>query len=168
MKYVTTIGEQEYLIEIIDEQTVRVNGRLCVIDFDAICDQPVYSLLLDGRSYESYVYPADGEWQALLHGRLYPARVEDERERLLRSAAQEEAGGRGELQLKAPMPGLVVAVPVQEGQAVQKGAVLVILESMKMQNELKAPQAGVVTRLRAVPGERVEQRQVLLTLDAGR
>lgn len=164
MKYVTTIGEQEYVIEIVDEQAVRVNGQLYTIDFDSICDQPVYSLLLDGRSYESYVYPVDGEWQVLLHGRLYPARVEDERERLLRSAAQEETGGRGEFQLKAPMPGLVVAVPVQEGQAVQKGDVLVILESMKMQNELKAPQAGTVVRVRAASGERVEQRQTLLNI----
>ena len=62
------------------------------------------------------------------------------------------------------MPGLVVAVPVEENQAVEKGQVLLILESMKMQNELRAPRAGKVGRIRVKPGESVEQRQVLLTV----
>ena len=66
--------------------------------------------------------------------------------------------------MKSPMPGLVVAVPVNEGQAVEKGQVLVILESMKMQNELKAPHAGKVERIKVKPGESVEQRQLLLNV----
>jgi biotin carboxyl carrier protein len=164
MKYVTTIDGQEYIIEIQDDGYVTVNGKTYSIDFDSICDQPVYSLLLDQRSYEAYVYPVEEEWQVLLHGRFFPARVEDEREKLLRAAAQSELSEQTEFQLKAPMPGLVITVPVAEGQAVQKGEVLLILESMKMQNELKAPRAGTVIRIRVGSGERVEQRQTLLSL----
>jgi 3-methylcrotonyl-CoA carboxylase alpha subunit len=70
----------------------------------------------------------------------------------------------GEFSLKAPMPGLVVAVPVAEGETVSKGQNLVILESMKMQNELRAPRDGVVQRVRVKAGERVEQNQLLVTL----
>jgi biotin carboxyl carrier protein len=62
------------------------------------------------------------------------------------------------------MPGLVVAVPVEEGQLVARGDALVILESMKMQNELKAPRQGTVAQVRIRPGERVELNQVLMTL----
>jgi biotin carboxyl carrier protein len=62
------------------------------------------------------------------------------------------------------MPGLVVAVPVEEGQLVARGDALVILESMKMQNELKAPRQGTVAQVRVRPGERVELNQVLMTL----
>jgi biotin carboxyl carrier protein len=164
MKYITTIGDQEYTVEIVGDDAVLVNGKYYAIDFDSIADQPVYSLLLDSRSYEGYVYPVEKEWQVLLHGRFYPARVEDEREKLLRVVSEGEAGQQGEFHLKAPMPGLVVTVPVQEGQAVEKGEVLVILESMKMQNELKAPRAGTVARIRVASGERVEQRQTMLTI----
>ena len=57
-----------------------------------------------------------------------------------------------------------VAVPVTEGEEVEKGQVLVILESMKMQNELKAPRAGKVSRVRVKGGESVEQKQTLLTI----
>jgi biotin carboxyl carrier protein len=164
MKYITNIEGHEYTIEIIDETQVRVNGELYRVDFDSICEQPVYSLLLDGSSFEAYVYPKDDEYQVLLRGRSYLLRVEDESERLLRKALQEEGGQTSEFTLKAPMPGLIVAVPVAEDQPVQKGDVLVILESMKMQNELKAPRAGTVARLKVQPGQSVEQHQVLLTL----
>jgi biotin carboxyl carrier protein len=62
------------------------------------------------------------------------------------------------------MPGLVVAVPIQENQDVEKGQVLLVLESMKMQNELRSPRAGKVQRIKVKPGESVEQRQVLLSV----
>jgi biotin carboxyl carrier protein len=66
--------------------------------------------------------------------------------------------------LKAPIPGLVVAIPVSEGQAVKKEQALLILESMKMQNQLKAPHDGVVSRIYVKTGETVKQKQVLLTI----
>jgi glutaconyl-CoA/methylmalonyl-CoA decarboxylase subunit gamma len=62
------------------------------------------------------------------------------------------------------MPGLVVTIPVEEGQSIQKGQVLLILESMKMQNELKAPRDGTIGRIRVKPGETVEQKQTLLSV----
>jgi biotin carboxyl carrier protein len=58
----------------------------------------------------------------------------------------------------------VVAIAVQEDQHFEKGQVLVILESMKMQNELKSPRAGKVERVKVKVGESVEQRQLLLTV----
>jgi biotin carboxyl carrier protein len=164
MKYITTIGEREYLIEILDEHHLIVDGKTFEVDFAEISDQPVYSLLLDGNSYEAYVYSTDRTWQVLLHGRLYPAMVEDERERRLRAAAGSQVQESGEYHMKAPMPGLVVAIPVSEGQPVKKGDVLIVLESMKMQNELKSPRDGVAARLRVQPGESVEQHQTMLSV----
>jgi biotin carboxyl carrier protein len=70
----------------------------------------------------------------------------------------------GEYHLRAPMPGLVVTILVTEGQSIKKGQVLLILESMKMQNELKSPRDGVIGRLRVKPGETVEQKQTLLSV----
>ena len=62
------------------------------------------------------------------------------------------------------MPGLVVTIPVEEGEAIKKGQVLLILESMKMQNELKSPRDGTIHRMRVKPGETVEQKQTLLSV----
>jgi biotin carboxyl carrier protein len=155
---------KEFEVEILDEKRVRIGDRILQVNFESVNDQPVYSLIVDGKSYEAFVYPGEEDWQVLLRGRLFPVKVVDERERRLRSAAGGGVAQTGEFQLKAPMPGLIVSILVEEEQQIEKGQVLVILESMKMQNELKAPRAGVVRHIRVKPGETVEQRQVLLAL----
>ncbi len=164
MRYITTINDVEYIVEVIDERRVSINNTIYQVDFQSISDQPVYSLLIDGKSYEAFVYSIDNTWQVLFHGNQYSAQVEDERERRLRSASHEKSLGGSEYLLKAPMPGLVVSVAVAEGQPVHKGDLLVLLESMKMQNELKSPRDGVVSRIRIGEGDRVEQRQTLLSV----
>ncbi|MDL1910387.1 biotin/lipoyl-binding protein [Chloroflexi bacterium CFX6] len=164
MKYITTVDDKQFLVEIIDEKHVSVDGQTYEVDFESVSGQPVYSLIVNGRSHESYIQPGDDAWQVLLRGRLYPVKVEDEREKRLRAAAGGGVAETGEFHLKAPMPGLVVAVPVAEGEQVEKGQVLVILESMKMQNELKSPRDGVVNRIRVRAGESVEQKQALLSV----
>ncbi len=164
MKYITTIGDTEYTVEVIDERHISINDKVMEVDFESINGQPVYSMLIDGKSYEAYVYAGEEEWQVLLLGRQYPVKVEDEREKRLKSAGGGKVQEGVEFHLKSPMPGLVVAVAVEENQKVEKGQVLVILESMKMQNELKAPRAGTVQRIKVKPGESVEQRQTLLSV----
>ena len=164
MKYITTIDGKEFTVEVIDEKHVSVNGKVLDVDFESINGQPVYSLIIDGKSYEGYVYPDEEKWQVLLHGRLYQADVVDEREKRLRAAASGNVVEGGEYHLKAPMPGMVVAIPVAEGQPVKKGQILLILESMKMQNELKSPKDGTVSRIRVMAGESVEQKQALLSV----
>ena len=166
MKYVTTINDKTYVIEINDDERVIVDGVEYAIDFESVSGQPVYSLLLDGRSYEAYVYESEdaNDWQVLIRGDLFTAVVEDEREKRLRAAAGAVSTTNGEFNLRAPMPGLIVAVPVSEGQAVQKGDILVVLESMKMQNELKSPREGTVTRVKVKAGDNVEHNQILITV----
>jgi biotin carboxyl carrier protein len=164
VKYITTVGEKDFSVEVLDKHHVSINGKVMDVDFENISGQPVYSLVIDGRSYEAYVYEGEERLEVLLQGQQYAVDVEDEREKRLKAAAGGAVSDSGEFQLKAPMPGLVVAVPVQQDQEVAKGDVLLILESMKMQNELKSPRAGKVTRVRVKAGDAVEQRQTLLTV----
>jgi len=164
MKYIATVEDKQFLVEVIDEKHVSVDGKVYEVDFESVSGQPVYSLIVDGKSHEAYVAQDDEHWQVLIRGRLYPILVEDERERRLRSAAGGGVAETGEFLLRAPMPGLVVTILVEEGQPIQKGQVLLILESMKMQNELKSPRDGTVGRVRVKAGETVEQRQTLLSV----
>jgi len=164
MKYITTVEGREFLVEVLDDRHISINGKTYEVDFESVSGQPVYSLIADGKSHEAYVQESDNSWQVLLRGRLYPVMVEDEREKRLRAAAGGGVAENGEFHLKAPMPGLVVTIPVKEGQAVAKGQVLLILESMKMQNELKSPRDGIVSRIKVKAGESVEQKQPLLSV----
>lgn len=164
MKYVATTGDREILIEILDEHHVTVDGVSYEIDFEPVSEQTVYSLLANNKSYEGLVYESEEGWQVLLHGSQYVLLVEDERERRLRASLGGGVAQNVDFHLRAPMPGLVVTLPVSEGQTVDKGDVLVILESMKMQNELRSPRPGVISRIRVKPGDNVEQRDTLLSV----
>lgn len=161
MKYITTIADRIYTIEINDERHLSIDGRTYEVDFLELSDQPLYSLVIQGQSYEAYVLPHEGQWEVVLQGQMYEARVEDERERRLRSTFGGLTLESQEFLLRAPMPGLIAAVPVREGQEVPKGSVVVVLESMKMQNELKTPRAGTLLHLRVQVGQTVELNQVL-------
>jgi len=164
VKYIATIGDKSYEIEINEGGEILADGKRLPAEFQAIAEQAVYSLLLGNRSFEAHISPGQEGLDVLLRGQLYEVSVEDERQRLLRKAAGGDVAQTGEYKLKAPMPGLVVDVPVQEGDEVIKGQNLVILESMKMQNELKSPRDGVVGRIRVKSGDSVKQNSVMLTL----
>jgi acetyl/propionyl-CoA carboxylase alpha subunit len=164
MKYVTTIDGHEYVVDIIDDHKVSVDDVIYQVDFTPVGDQPVYSLVVNGKSFDAHVYQNEDAWQVLFRGALFTAYVEDEREKRLRAALAGKVAAHADYHLKAPMPGLVVSIPVQEGQMVQKGDVLVVLESMKMQNELRSPRDGKVVRMRVGTGDRVEQKETMLSV----
>jgi acetyl/propionyl-CoA carboxylase alpha subunit len=166
MRYISRVDGLEFPVEILDEHHVRFGGDILEVDLAAIGGEPLYSLIVNSESFEGYVYPDEDGWQVLLLGHFYQVHVEDEREKRLKNTFQGSVPHGGESVIKAPMPGLVISVPVNEGQEVEKGQILVILESMKMQNELRAPKAGKIEQLRIKAGESVEQKQTLLTLVA--
>jgi acetyl/propionyl-CoA carboxylase alpha subunit len=151
-------------VDILDEHRVSVDGVTYQVDFVPVGEQPVYSLVVDGHSVDAHVYPNEDSWQVLFHGTLFTAYVEDEREKRLRAAMAGKVAEHEDYHLKAPMPGMVVSIPVQEGQMIQKGNVLVVLESMKMQNELRSPRDGKVVRVRVKTGDRVEQKETMLSV----
>lgn len=164
MKYVATTGDREITVEIVDEHHVIVDGVSYEIDFESVSEQTVYSLLANNQSHEALVYESEDGWQVLLHGSQYVLVVEDERERRLRASLGGGIPQNVDFHLRAPMPGLIVTVAVEDGQEIEKGDVLVVLESMKMQNELKSPRPGKVSRVRVKPGDSVEQRDTLLSV----
>jgi biotin carboxyl carrier protein len=167
MKYVAEVDGLDFPVEIIDEQHVRFGEEVLEVNLAQVSDGPLYSLVVNNESFEGYVYPDEDGWQVLLLGHFYQVRVEDERERRLRTTGETLERPGAEFVLKSPMPGLVVDVLVNEGQSVEKGQTLLILESMKMQNELRAPHAGVITRLRLKSGVSVQQKQILLNITSG-
>jgi biotin carboxyl carrier protein len=164
MIYISEVDGLEFPVEILDEHHVRFGDDVLEVDLAAVGGEPLYSLIVNGESFEGYVYPTEDAWQVLLLGQFYQVRVEDEREKRFRKVSPGTARSGVDFILRAPMPGLVISVLVVDDQVVEAGQTLVILESMKMQNELRAPYAGKVTRLRTRAGESVQQKQILLNL----
>lgn len=164
MKYITYIGQEEFIIEINREDEILVNGQPYEIDFQTSPEGNVFSLLLNHRSLEGMVEQRDDKWDVLMRGELYEVLVQDERSYRLAKARGSVTQVTGEATIKSPMPGIIIAVPVAEGDLVQKGDQVVILESMKMENELRAPRDGLVSRVYVTAGASVEKEQSLVTI----
>ncbi len=167
MKYITTVEGKDFTIEVNREGEVVVNGEPRELDARTIDNNGLYSLLINHQSTEALVEldEASGEYRVLIDGALYHISVTDERaKRLAEAAGQAFGAGSGEYNMKSPMPGLIVAIPVKEGDSVTKGQVIVVLESMKMENELKSPRDGIVQSIKIQSKQAVEQGQLLVVI----
>ena len=152
-KYSTIVNGQRFEIEIYKEGLLVVNGEERSVDFHNLSPS-VYSILTNHKSYLAIFGEESGaQIDVQLNGRLYTTEVYDERTR----------ASSGEV--KSPMPGLIVNVPVTTDQSVTEGDTLVILESMKMQNELKSPLNGVVRTIHCESGDTVEKGALLVVIN---
>jgi len=125
----------------------------------------VYSLIVDGDSWEIHVdEDARDEEQLVVHvaGRALSMRAADARKRRVTRSG---GGPDGLVRINAPMPGRVVKVLAPEGTEVKRGAGIIVLEAMKMENELKAPRDGTVSKIAVQEGQGVEGGALLATIE---
>ena len=163
MKYLTTVNGQTFEIDINKGGRVTINGEERIVDFQIISGT-LFSALIDNTSVEALIEERGGRYNVLMSGDLYEVEVADERQQRLIQASTGLEVEQGEIVIRSPMPGLIVAVPVVEGQAIGQGGALCVLESMKMENDIKAPRDGTVTQVHVAKGDRVEQNQPLVTI----
>ena len=169
MKRLIRIGSREGLLDL-----GAVNGALryslvwkdqAVQEGSVDCvevEPGIYSLLLNGRSYEVKITPSGKSWAVDVDGRHFVIDALDPRA----ARAGHGAGAHpGAHRLSSPMPGKVIRVLVEEGAQVQAGQGLVVVEAMKMQNEVKAPRAGRVLSLHTRAGAAVAAGEVLAVLE---
>jgi len=162
LKYFVTIGRREIPVEV-DGDRVGLEGQEFRAHLTVVPGTPVRHLLVGAESFALVVEPQErGEWRLMVEGTSIVAAVVDERTRHIRTLTGDSGQVPGPEHLKAPMPGLVVRVLAREGDSVEAGRGLVVLEAMKMENELRAAAPGVVAAIRVVPGQAVDKGQVLL------
>lgn len=124
-----------------------------------------YHVVFRNRSFYIEILEKDEKGKALvlrLNGRKVDVRLKDRFDLLLEEMGLSDLSAAAQTSIKAPMPGLILKVMVEEGQQVQKDQPLLILEAMKMENVLKAPADGTVAGVKAQEGATVEKNQVLL------
>jgi biotin carboxyl carrier protein len=155
-----TLGGHTFEIEVNLNQRVdhdlpvTVNGAALTVtvpDLDAPIDQMEW-IIVDCRPHEIVIDP-DLRWLRDQTG-VHPVEVRDLEARTVRSISRD---GR----IKAPIPGLIKTVFAAEGDRVEAGQPLFILEAMKMENEIHAPKSGVVSQISVKPGQDVMLHEVL-------
>jgi len=124
-----------------------------------------FHILHEDHSYNAEVVEANYTAKTItlkLNGKRVELQAKDRFDLLLERLGMSNAAAAKVNELKAPMPGLIVDIRVQPGQAVQKGDPLLVLEAMKMENILKAPADGTVGNLKVNLRDNVQKGQVLV------
>jgi 3-methylcrotonyl-CoA carboxylase alpha subunit len=119
-------------------------------------------LSLDGRRLMvGFARLPDGRYQVVVDGISRVLQITDP----VASSTDATGAGSDGGAVRAPIPGLVVTVHVTEGDTVERGAPLVTLYAMKLENEIRAPLGGVVAEIGASTGRAVEKGELLVRLD---
>jgi pyruvate carboxylase subunit B len=164
MRYYVTLDDRTVEVELSPDGP-RIDGESVDADLAHVEGTDLRNLLLNGESFRLLARKQHGgAWEIHLRGRRMLAEAVDERSRTIREMTAVATGPAGPKPIRAPMPGLVVKVEVDEGDRVEAGQGVVIVEAMKMENELKAEVSGIVARVHVREGQAVEQDQVLIDL----
>jgi biotin carboxyl carrier protein len=127
-----------------------------------------FHILRNNRSYEVEALFIDKEAKTMdvkVNGNVYKLQLSDRYDALLKELGMDAAAASKINVLKAPMPGLVLDIRIEEGIEVKKGDPVIVLEAMKMENILKSPSDGRITKIHVKKGIAVEKNQILVTID---
>jgi acetyl/propionyl-CoA carboxylase alpha subunit len=165
--YIATLGGKTYALEI--EEIGPSLYRVMIDGIEVIADgqktgSSNYSLLIDHRSFEVDVDVRGEEFSVLVDGRTYHLNLIDEKQRRL-GGLQKGILAEGKQAVFASMPGKVVEVLVSEGDRVERGEELLIIEAMKMENEIRSPIEGIVKEIHVRAGQSVESGEFLLVVE---
>lgn len=171
MKFVVRVQQRSFEVHVggrAPGYELTIDGRVFRVDAADLGDTSLLTMLLDQESFLAHTRVADaqrGLYDVSIAGKYRRLEVLD----ALASATQEraEAAAGGRCVVTAPMPGLVVAVHVRPGDAVQIGTPLVVIEAMKMQNELASEVAGSVHEVHVAADQAVESGAPLVVIEAG-
>ena len=120
---------------------------------------------VDGEEFEVEISAGEGVWEVSIEGRTYSVEVEGaKRSTKRKKRVARSTGASGSGIISSAIPGKIVAIMTAEGENVEEGSVVIVLEAMKMQNEIKAGIGGRVRKIMCKPGERVEANMPLMEI----
>jgi biotin carboxyl carrier protein len=164
MLYEVTIDGKSYRLELNHAEgrwSCRLDGR--DMEIDAILARPdVLSLRIGNKAYETKSERVANDLYLWVGSRRFAVEVRDPRSLRGRKRAGDDHGPK---KIVAPMPGKVVRLMVREGDEVELGAGVAVVEAMKMQNEIKSPKKGTVQRILVSEGATVNAGSVLAIVE---
>lgn len=161
MRYEVDVAGRRLSIEMDSDGRLLVGDDVVAYDARDLAAGRLWSVVVAGRSHEVVLLGGDPA-RAEVDGASVPVAVADERAIAARADRVQAGGGRHEV--RAPMPGLLKAVHVSDGDVVERGGAVATLEAMKMENELRAPSRSRVQRVAVGAGTKVESGALIAVL----
>ncbi len=163
--YKLTINDDRIIsAEAVKDGAYVLDGKTISPDIVSIRNG-LFHVISDNKSYNAEIVKHDAvdkTFHIKVNNNIYKVQVKDKFDVLLKELGLDVSNSRKVTDLKAPMPGLVVEVAVEEGQEVKQGEKLIVLEAMKMENILKAPNDVIIKKVSVKKGSTVEKNEVLI------
>lgn len=160
--------EDTYTIRVGDGQAFEyTQNHLATLDL-VRSGRDRFHLLYKGKGHHIQVLASDflaGRYTLEVDGREYEAQIQTPLDALIQRMGFAHQGAPEPDDIIAPMPGLLLEIPVREGQAVEAGAPLLVLEAMKMENIITSPRGGTIKKIHVHKGDSVDKNQLLLEFD---
>jgi acetyl/propionyl-CoA carboxylase alpha subunit len=168
-KFLVRLGDEDVSMELRHDDGqayVRVEGEDLwkKVTLDRVGETGLHLLMIDNKPLELYIERRRGGAVVTIGRLAFDCDVGPWRPPSAR--AKNASGTTGRREIKAPMTGSIVDVRVKPGDIVEPGDVVLVIESMKMNNELRSPAAGVVHLVQVIPGQKVQQGALLVALEA--
>lgn len=155
-----------------DEYKLLIEGESFILSPATIADLDIvhvggsYHTLIAGTSYTVEHLDTDGRIMTLrINGKIYEIDIRDQVDLLVEKLGLDTVTEDILTEVKAPMPGILLEMLVETGQAIATGDPLFILEAMKMENVIKATGSGVIKTILQQNGDTVDKNQIILELE---
>lgn len=159
--YRVSVSNHEYVVDVSGDQ-VMVDGQPVQASLTPLNNGGLVLLRQENKARELHIMPQGNSiYAVMVNGRHLIAQVEKNCDKPKKRQEQVNQGA-----INAPMPGMVVDVLVEEGQQVENGEPLIVLESMKMQMQLRAPFSGQVCKVAVGKKDQVEKGMLLVQVVA--
>lgn len=166
MRYEATLDDSLFDIALnLDDSTAEVNDNDLAFEVVEHGDSQILFRVGTKLHKIRNITVNSGEIECTVDGKWITATLKDEQQLLLERLGFKTAAEKSVGLLQAPMPGKILELLSAEGDEVELGDPVAILEAMKMENELKAPCAGTINSISVKKGASVEKNQILLEIE---
>ncbi|MCF1423059.1 acetyl-CoA carboxylase biotin carboxyl carrier protein subunit [Mangrovimonas futianensis] len=150
-----------------NEPITLTSEELMGLDIHPITENEQH-VLYQNKGYYAQIKTKDfnhKEFEVKINNNLYNVNIFSELDVLIKDMGFEVGASKFVNDIKAPMPGLILDIQVTEGNEVQEGSPLLILEAMKMENVLTSPRSGIIKSIKINKGDAVDKNQLLIEFE---
>lgn len=157
-----------YKVSVNGEWSFEMDAKALVPYDMAQMDASSIHVLIEHQSYKAAILSSDfhkKSYRVSVNGKPYEVQIADMLDTLISDMGFEVGTARNISQIEAPMPGLILDIQVSEGDSVQEGDALLVLEAMKMENVILSPREGVVKKVAVTKGMAVDKKHLLVEFE---
>ena len=164
---VTHSNQNNYQIRI-ENGLIYLNDRQISVDYSFINEDEIHFIMDNNASITAKIIESNFETKHFvidINGTHHTVKIDDKLDILMDKMGLKKQKSDKMEDVKSPMPGLVLRILVEQGQQIQKGDALIVLEAMKMENVIKASGTGIVKSVPVAIQQAVEKNQVLIEIE---